>query len=152
MGKKEKTKEIKKQRNTEAAFENAPIKKKLQISIGMVIAFAIVLAVLLLGAMKAIESYVEKMYHGPVTNATYVGDIRYALAEIPQAVNYARAEGGVGDADAKAAALQAQEDVDAAWSLMNAAYDVLKDTLISEGSKDKLDNLIAQLFDHPVPL
>ena len=35
--------------------------------------------------------------------------------------------------------------MDAAWATMNAAYDVLKDTLISEGSKDKLDKIYQDL-------
>lgn len=140
-------KKVKKQRNTEAMFDNAPIQKKLKLSLGMVITFAVILAILLLGAMKGIESYVEKMYYGPVTNATYIGDFRYALADIPCAVNYARAEGGVGDADAKAAAEQAKQQVDADWELMTAAYDVLKDTLISEEGKEMLENIHTHLLE-----
>lgn len=138
-------KKIKNKRSTEAIFDNAPIQKKLQTSLGIIVGFALVLVVALLGAMKGIESYVEEMYYGPVTNATYVGDIRYALAEIPRAVDFARAEGGVGDADAKAAAEQAQQDVNAAWDLMNKAYDVLKDTLITDGSKEKLEKIYSDL-------
>jgi len=97
---KKQERKLKKQRKTGVAFDNAPIKKKLQISHGLIIVSAVVLVIALLGAMKGIESYVEEMYYGPVTNAAYVGDIRYALAEIPRAVNYARAEGGIGDAEA----------------------------------------------------
>ena len=135
----------KKQRNTEAIFDNAPIKKKLTTSLGIIVGFALVLVVALLGAMKGIESYVEEMYYGPVTNAAYVGDIRYALADIPRAVNFARAEGGVGDADAKAVAEQAQKDVDAAWALMNEAYTVLKESLISDSSIAKLEKIYSDL-------
>ncbi len=142
MAKKEKKQQ---QRNTKAAFDNAPIKKKLKTSLGLVIGFALVLVIALLGAMKGIESYVEEMYYGPVTNATYVGDIRYALADIPRAVNFARAEGGLGDAEAKAVAAQAQKDVDAAWALMTEAYNVLKDTLITDSSKEKLENIYNNL-------
>ncbi len=138
-------KKIKNKRSTEAIFDNAPIQKKLQTSLGIIVGFALVLVVALLGAMKGIESYVEDMYYGPVTNATYVGDIRYALAEIPRAVDYARAEGGVGDADAKAAAEQAQKDINEAWDLMNKAYEVLKDTLITDGSKMKLEKIYSDL-------
>ena len=146
MGKKEKKEKTQKnKRTTSASFDNAPIKKKLQISHGLIILSAVILSIALLGAMKGIESYVEEMYYGPVTNAAYVGDIRYALAEIPQAVNYARAEGGVGDADAKLVASKAQEDVDAAWELMKTAYDVLKESLISDSSKAKLEKIYNDL-------
>ena len=146
MGKKQENKVKKqKQRNTEAIFDNAPIKKKLTTSLGIIVGFALALVVALLGAMKGIESYVEEMYYGPVTNAAYVGDIRYALADIPRAVNFARAEGGVGDADAKAVAEQAQKDVDAAWALMNEAYTVLKESLISDSSKAKLEKIYSDL-------
>lgn len=145
MGKKEKKQ--KHQRKAGEAFANAPIKKKLTLSHGMIIVSAVVLVIALLGAMKGIESYVEEMYYGPVTNATYVGDIRYALAEIPRAVSYARAEGGVGDADAKAVAEQAKQDVDAAWVLMNDAHEVLKETLITEGSKEKLETIYIHLAE-----
>ncbi len=133
------------QHKAELAFDNAPVKKKLQISLGLIIGFSLVLVIGLLIAMKGIESYVEKMYYGPVTNASYIGDFRYALAEIPRAVNYARAEGGVGDADSKAAAAQAQADVDAAWEMMNNAYTILQDTLISDGSRTMLENIYTNL-------
>lgn len=142
MGKIEKKE---KKRRSQVNFENASIQKKLKTSHGLIIISTIVLAVALLGAMKGIVNYVEEMYHGPVTNATYVGDIRYALAEIPRAVNLARAEGGVGDADAKLVAAQAQEDVNNAKELMNEAYTVLKDSLISDGSKEKLEIIYADL-------
>jgi len=142
---KKQERKLKKQRKTGVAFDNAPIKKKLQISHGLIIVSAVVLVIALLGAMKGIESYVEEMYYGPVTNAAYVGDIRYALAEIPRAVNYARAEGGIGDAEAKAVATQAQTDVDAAWALMKEAYQVLSDTLITDSSKAKLETIYAEL-------
>ena len=143
MGKKEKKQ--KHQRKSGEAFANAPIKKKLTLSHGMLIVSAVVLVLALLGAMKGIESYVEELYYGPVTNAAYVGDIRYALADIPRAVNYARAEGGVGDAKAKAVAEQAQKEVDAAWELMKTAYSVLQETLITDSSKAKLESIYNDL-------
>ena len=139
---------VKKGKNrVEELFSNAPISKKLTISHGIIIVSTFVLILVLLGAMKGIESYVEKMYKGPVTNASYIGDFRYALADIPRAINYARAEGGVGTADAKEAAGQAKADVEANYQLMEDAYTILKDTLNSEASKVKLEEIHNELVD-----
>ena len=126
-------------------LKNAPIKKKLTISHGLIIVSTFLLIVALLGAMKGIESYVEKMYTGPVTNSFYIGDFRYSLADIPRAINFARAEGGVGDADAKAVAAQAEIEVQENWQKMMEAYAVLKDTLLSEESKAKLNTIYGEL-------
>ncbi len=143
MGKKEKKQ--KRQNKTAEAFANAPIKKKLTISHGIIIISAAVLIIALLGSMKGIEGYVEKMFSGPVTNASYIGDIRYALADIPRAINYARAEGGVASADSRAAADQARVDVEANWKLMQDAHEVLKETLLSRESKEKLESIYTHL-------
>lgn len=145
MGKREK-KEKKAKKLGWEMYKNAPIKKKLTISHGIIIVSTFLLIVVLLGAMKGIESYVEKMYTGPVTNSFYIGDFRYGLADIPRAINFARAEGGVGDADAKAVAEQAQKDVDADWQQILDAYNVLKDTLLSAESKEKLNKIYNELM------
>ena len=141
MGKNKKTGEKKTKHNFWEMYKNAPIKKKLTISHGVIIVSTFLLIVVLLGAMKGIESYVEQMYHGPVTNAAYIGDFRYALADIPRAINYARAEGGVGTAEAKQAAEQAKQDVAADQQLMEEAYEVLKEALTSDACKAKLEEI-----------
>jgi len=126
---------------------NAPIKKKLTVSHGIIIVSTFLLTIMLLGAMKGIESYVERMYYGPVTNASYVGDFRYALADIPRAINYARAEVNMIKADTKAIAAEAKEDIAADWELIEQAYDILQDTLLSEESKKKLETIHTRMTE-----
>ncbi len=120
-------------------LENAPIKKKLTISHGIIIVSTFLLIVVLLSSMKGIESYVENMYTGPVTNAFYVGDFRYALADIPRAINYARAQGSMINADVDTIAEETSTTVNTDWALMETAYGILQETLLSDSSKEKLE-------------
>jgi len=142
MGKQEKKEKQKKDAKIGwEMLENAPIKKKLTISHGSIIVSTFILIIVLLGAMKGIESYVENMYHGPVTNAFYVGDFRYALADIPRAINYARAEGSMINADVDAIAEETKTTIDTDWTLMETAYGILHETLLSDSSKMKLETI-----------
>lgn len=143
MGKREK----KAKKNFGEMYKNAPIKKKLTISHGVIIVSTFLLIVVLLGAMKGIESYVEKMYTGPVTNAFYVGDFRYALADIPRVINYARAEGSLIMADVDAIVEETSTTIDKDWKMMLDAYDILKDTLLSGSSKEKLEVIYGNLVE-----
>lgn len=122
-------------------LKNAPIKKKLTISHGIIIVSAFLLIVMLLGSMKVIEGYVEEMYNGPVTNSFYIGDFRYALAEIPRAINHARAQSSMINAEVDVLAEEAIKAVDDGWQMMENAYEILKDTLLSEESKQKLETI-----------
>ena len=142
MGKQEKKeKQTKNAKIGWEMLENAPIKKKLTISHGIIIVSTFLLIIMLLGSMKGIESYVENMYHGPVTNAFYVGDFRYALADIPRAINYARAEGSMINADVDAIAEETKTTIDTDWTLMETAYGILHETLLSDSSKTKLETI-----------
>ena len=140
MGK-SKTKEKKSKKLGWEMLENAPIKKKLSISHGSIIVSTFVLIIILLGAMMGITTYVEKMYSGPVTNAYYVGDFRYSLADIQRAINFARAEGAMVFTGTERVAKEAADAIDADWAKAEDAYKVLKDTLLSEDSKTKLENI-----------
>ncbi len=140
MGKSE-TKEKKAKKFGWEMFKNAPIRKKLTISHGIIIISTFLLIVVLLGSMVGITTYVEKMYSGPVTNSYYVGDFRYALADIQRAINYARAEGAMVFTGTDAIAKEAGDAIDEDWTKAENAYNVLKETLLSEESKKKLENI-----------
>ena len=126
-------------------FKNMPISKKLTFSHGVIIISTFLLIIVLLGSMKGIESYVEDMYNGPVTNSSYVGDYRYALADIPRAINYARVQGASIVADVDAIVAEVQTTVETDWAMMEEAYKILKDTLLSESSKEKLESIHASM-------
>lgn len=145
MEKKEKKQN--KQRKSSETFKNAPIKKKLTLSHGLIIVASTLLVIILLGSMKGIESYVEEMYNGPVTNAFYIGDFRYALADIPRAINYARAEATQINSNSDELAEEANQVIDADWKLMENAYGILKETLLSETSKEKLETIHIHMTD-----
>ncbi len=124
-------------------FKNAPIKKKLLISHGSIIVSTFVLIVVLLSSMLGIQGYVKDMYEGPVTNSYYIGDIRYALADIPRAINYARAESVLFNADVDAITEEVKRDVDNARTMLQEAYEVLSETLLTEESKGQLAGIYA---------
>ena len=124
-------------------YSNAPIKKKLIISHGLIIVSTFVLIVMLIASMVGIERYVEQMFKGPVTNSFYVGDFRYALADIPRAVNFARAE-ATGDNFAKVMT-EVSDDIDADWALMLEARDQLMVSLTDDASKEELTKIYTEV-------
>ncbi|MBQ9119531.1 MAG: MCP four helix bundle domain-containing protein [Lachnospiraceae bacterium] len=142
-----KAKTPKTKRSFDEKLRNMPIKKKLTMSHGVIIVSAFLLTLLLLGSMKSIESYVEDMYYGPVTNSKYVGDFRYALTDIPRAINYARAEGALFGADLEAISINAKTDIDTDWDMLLNAYTTLKDTLLTDETKEQLASIYASLGD-----
>ncbi len=120
-------------------YTNMPIKKKLTISHGIIIVSTFILIAMLLASMISIEGYVKKMFNGPVTNSFYIGDFRYALADIPRSINYVRAEqNNIHYQDLVA---QTEADINANWQLMTVAHDILKDTLLTASSQEKLENI-----------
>ncbi|MBO5352501.1 MAG: MCP four helix bundle domain-containing protein [Lachnospiraceae bacterium] len=120
-------------------LKNAPIKKKLTISHGLIILCSAIIMAILLGCMIGIERYVERMYQGPVRNAFYIGEIRYSLNDIPKEINYARAEGSLILADVDKIAGDTVAAIEADWASLEEAYGILMESLISEESKEKLE-------------
>lgn len=126
-------------------FRHVPIGKKLLISHGLIILGTFILIVTLLGAMKMIEGYVDKMFQGPVTNSFYIGDFRYALSDIPRAINYARAEAKAEGVDMSAVIKQSGADIKEDWDMITNAHDILEDTLLSEEGKAKLSTIYTHI-------
>ncbi len=126
-------------------LRNMPISKKLTFSHGSIIVSTFILILVLLGAMKGIESYVEDMYSGPVTNTSYVGDFRYALADIPRAINYARVQAASITADVDAIVADTAKTIEDDMAMMENAYGIMKNTLLKESSKVKLEEIYTNL-------
>ncbi len=156
MGKKVKTEanvrekvQAKKDKGGKRSFsellKQAPIKKKLTISHGSIIVSTFLLIVVLLVSMMGIQGYVKDMYSGPVTNSYYIGDIRYALADIPRAINYARAECVLINADVDGITEEVKQDVDHAREMLQDAHEVLSESLLTEESKTQLAAIYAHI-------
>ena len=149
MGKEKKQKEKKQKQHVNKGFwekfKNMSISKKLTFSHGVIIISTFLLIIVLLGSMKGIESYVEDMYNGPVTNSFYIGDFRYALSDIPRAINYARVQGASIVADVDAIVAEVEKTVTDDVAMMEEAYTVLRKTLLDEESKIKLDEIYANM-------
>lgn len=123
----------------EERLKNLPIKKKLIFSHGFIILIAMITIIALLGGMKLIEGYVSKMFAGPVTSSSNIGDIRFALADIPRAINYVHAES---DSEAfDVVFLEAKTEIDNDWNLILNAYTVLEKSLMTQEGKILLNDV-----------
>ena len=113
-------------------LKNWPIKKKLIISFGTIIVTTFILIVALLVGMKVIESKVEGMFSGPITNTYYINDIRLGLVGNQRAINRIIAVGS------SAVAEETQKMEDNA-EMIREAYDVLAANLSSKENKESLE-------------
>ena len=112
-----------------------PMSKKLTFSHGIIIVSTFMFIVALLIGMKSVQSYVQSMFDGPTTNAFYMGDIRYGLTDIQRAINYVIAEG---EDKLDVTFSEMKEDMDNDVNMMRNAYNILKDTLLTEKGRNLL--------------
>lgn len=79
--------------NFKERLRNYPIRKKLSASFLFIIVVATVVAIVLFSGAEYIASNVKKIYTGPMTNASDVGDVKYGLTDLQRAINRILAEG-----------------------------------------------------------
>ena len=79
--------------NFKDKLRNYPIKKKLSASFLFIIILATVVGIVLFSGAEYISSNVKKIYTGPMTNASDVGDVKYGLTDLQRAINRILAEG-----------------------------------------------------------
>lgn len=115
-------------------IKNAPIRKKLLFSFGVIIASTFVLIAALLIGMKIIEAKVEGMFNGPTTSSFYVGDIRLGLVGNQRSINRIIAVGTSVLAEEEA---KMQENV----ATITEACEILHETLLSEANRKTLENI-----------
>jgi len=123
-------------------FKNWPIKKKLMYSYVSIISSAIVLVVLLLIGMMAIKSNIVKLYEGPTSTAFYAGDIRWGVVEKQRVMNWVIA---LGEDKLDANIVTLEQDIAAVDEIMTEAIEQLKENLITDDSRKKLDALVIVL-------
>lgn len=123
-----------KKQNFGVWIKNAPIKKKLTFSFGLIIASTFILIVALLIGMKTIEAKVEGMFNGPTTSSFYVGDIRLGLVGNQRSINRVIAVGTSVLAEEEA---KMQENV----ASITTACEMLHKTLLSEENRKTLENI-----------
>ncbi len=125
-------------------IKQLPMSKKLTFSHGIIIVSTFLFIVVLLIGMKSVESYVRAMFNGPTTNAFYMGDIRYGLTDIQRALNYVVAEG---EEYLDTTLPKMKEDMQTNVDMIQNAYDILKETLLTEENKALLQEIYGMLLD-----
>ncbi len=121
-------------------LKNWPIKKKLVFSFGAIIVSTFVLIVALLVGMKVIESKVEGVFNGPTNNTFYVGDLRWGAVEMQRAFNRVIAQG---EENLNETVPVMEEDMGRASELMLEAVSKLRENLITQEDRDRLEALDA---------
>ena len=125
-----------------------PIKKKLIISHGSIIVSTFILIVLLLCGMMAFEKKLVQMYEGPTTNIWYSADLYYTQIDIQRSVNRVMAEG----VDALEETYPAMEaEINENLQIMDEAYLLLKDNLITEEDRASLEEIQEKLNNEATP-
>ena len=120
-------------------LKNWPIKKKLLFSFGTIIVSTFLLILALLVSLKTVEGYVVGLFDGPTTNTYYINDIRLGLVGQQRAVNRMIAVGT--DEVIAEEEVKMQENA----NQINAAYEVLKEHLISEKNMKSLEAMKTEL-------
>ena len=131
-------------KSLEEKIKQLPMSKKLTFSHGIIIVSTFIFIVVLLAGMKSVEYYVQSMFDGPTTNAFYMGDIRYGLTDIQRALNYVVAEG---ESELDTTLPKMKEDMQKDVDMMKNAYNILKDTLLTEESRKLLQEIYEELTE-----
>ena len=129
-------------------LKNMPIKKKLVVSHGSIIVATFILIVTLLSTMKSIEGNLVKMFEGPTTNIWYSADLYYTQIDIQRAVNRVMAE-GVDQLDTTYP--QLETTVNENLKIMDDAYVILKENLITEEDRERLEAIEVKLVNEATP-
>lgn len=119
-------------------FNNWPIKKKLLFSHGCIIVSTFVFIVILLCALVYMENRLVKLYEGPTTNIKYSSQLYYPQIDIQRAVNRTMAEGADQIDETYP---QLEETVNEDLALIDEAYGVLKDNLLTDENKAVLEEI-----------
>lgn len=109
---------------------------------GSIIVSTFVLIVVLLVSMKYIEGCLVKLYEGPTMNVKYSSQLYYPQIDIQRAVNRMMAE-GVEKLDELYP--QLEESINADLALMDEAYEMLKDNLLTQENKALLEEINTKL-------
>lgn len=123
-------------------FRDWPIKKKLTMSHGVIIAATFTLIVILLIGMKSIEGRLAKLYEGPTMNIHYSSELYYPQLDIQRAVNRVMAE-GVDNLDEMYP--QLEETVEKSLEIMDDATELLQENLLTQEDKDRLSAITEKL-------
>lgn len=124
-------------------FKNWPIKKKLTVSHGSIIVMTFVLLVILLISIKVIAGNVSALLEGPTTSSYYVGDIRLGLADNQRCVNRVIAVG-------ESVIAEEEEKLEANFTMMQEAHDIIMKSLMTEKTKATLDEIWTALEQEQV--
>lgn len=123
-------------------FKNWPIKKKLLFSHGIIIVSTFLLIVVLLCSMKYMETRMVKLYEGPTTNVKYSNQLYYPQIDIQRAINRTLAS-GVDKLDELYP--QLEETINSDLALIDDAYQVLHENLLTEEDRTTLEEINNQL-------
>lgn len=122
----------------EKKMRNYSIKKKMLVSIGIIIVAAALIGIILLCGMKYISSNIKGIFKGPMTNISDVADVEYSLNDIQREIVRIVAEGEEKAADNyKDFEAVVEEDI----VLLEGAMDSLKERFEDAEGIAKLEEL-----------
>lgn len=123
-------------------IKNLPVKGKLKIAFGSIIALTFILIVALLVSLKVVDGRLNKLFNGPTMNVQYSAELYYPQVDIQRAVNRIMAE-GVENKDKMYPQLEETTEKDLA--IMNTAIEFLKSNLLTKEDKDRLQDIEDEL-------
>lgn len=123
-------------------FKNWPIKKKLLFSHGSIIVSTFLLIVVLICSMVYMQHCLVKLYEGPTINIKYSSQLYYPQIDIQRMVNRVLAE-GVEQLDELYP--QLEENINSNLALIDKAYAVLQDNLLTKENTALLEKINDQL-------
>ncbi len=129
-------------KNFNEKLRNWSVSKKLTVSFGIVIVSTFILIATLLVGMKVIEGRLVRLYEGPTMNIHYSAELYYPQLDIQRAVNRMMAE-GVDKLDAMYP--QLEETVNKSLAIMDEAYQLLHENLLTKEDKDRLEAINTKL-------
>ncbi len=130
--------------NLNEKFRNLPIKTRLVSAFGAIIVATFILIVALLVGMKTIEGKLIAFHDGPTMNIHYSAELYWPQLDIQRAINRMFAE-GVDKLDEFYPQMEATVNADLA--VMDEAYTQLKETIISDENRAKLEAINKKLTE-----
>lgn len=129
-------------------MRNWPIKRKLIISHGSIIVTTFILIVILLVGMKTIQGKLKQLHEGPMMNLYYSAQMYYPQIDVQRAVNRVISEGAANISETYP---QLEATVNKDLEIMDNAYAILKENLLTQADRDKLETVNRKLTEEVSP-
>lgn len=119
-------------------LKNWPIRKKLLFSHGSIIVSTFVFIVILICSMIYMERCLVKLYEGPTMNIKYSSQLYYPQIDIQRGINRLMAQG---EESLDEGYPELEKSINADLALIDEAYGVLKENLLTEEDRALLEEI-----------